>query len=347
MALTVSVLVAIAAACSGKVRSEPPSGGGGSNAGGAGFGGSFGGAGSGGFVPGGGGAGFGGVGATGGSPTWDRVGRACANDAECGSVVDSFCVLPGPTEVFDGGWPAKGYCTADCSADPTICPELNATCLTFSSGKSFCVETCKPGPPGLTQFDPFKCHGRQEVACTPVMDASGAFTSGICLPQCNHDQACPAGYSCSAKTGLCTDNAASGLAIGSPCEVWIDAGPNSCAGICLELESTLPGLPVPACTQSCTLGAIGTCGWQGPGTGPAAATCLYAAPGLEALGGPGVGDLGYCGKLCDCDDECLAQYECLPWPDPDAQALKDFFGREGYCGVNQVGGDAAVMPCGG
>lgn len=168
-----------------------------------------------------------------------------------------------------------------------------------------------------------------------------ALTSAICLPQCNTDSDCGGGQACNPKTGLCTTTTAAGLSIGSSCDPFADA----CKGSCEELETTLPGIPVAACTQKCTLGAYPSCDWLGPGTGPAPAACLYASPGVAALGGPGIGDLGYCGRLCNCDDECLAEYECIPWSGPDAPSFEAFFQRTGYCGVNPEPGDAAVTPC--
>lgn len=331
----VVIVFVLPAACSGKVESTSEASGGSSA-----FGGlpTLGGGTSAGGV----GGGFGGVPNTGGTSGfgggefWPRIGRACATDAECGL---SKCILVDSGKLSGEG-PAHGYCSVDCTANPGVCTEndRNSTCVSFAgSAQSYCLENCTPGPAGLSQFDPDKCHGRMEVACSPMANGSA-----VCLPRCNSDNDCGSDLACNPKTGLCSGVVAFGLPIGSACNTPGDAG--TCEGVCLELESTLPGAPVSACTEGCTLGAMPSCGWSGPGTGPANATCLYPAPGLDALGA-GVGDLGYCGQLCDCDNECLPEYECLPWPELDAQALKDFFERNGYCGVNQVGGDAAVMPC--
>src|SRR5262245_10945425 len=88
---------------------------------------------------GGGGGGEGGAGGSGGSS--QRLGRACAADAECGQGLT--CEKPGGGN-WDGEGPAKGYCTADCSADPNVCQPFDSTasCLTLTNGKAFCVESC-------------------------------------------------------------------------------------------------------------------------------------------------------------------------------------------------------------
>jgi hypothetical protein len=326
----VALAFVLPAACSGKVESTSGASGGSSAVGGLPTLG--GGTSAGGF----GGVSTGGIAGFGGAEYWPRIGHACAVDAECGL---SKCV-PVESGELSGEGPAHGYCSVDCTANASVCTEndRNSTCIAFAGGKSYCMENCTPGPAGVGQLDPDKCHGRLEVACSPMANGSA-----VCLPRCNADSDCGIDLDCNPKTGLCSSSGASGLAIGSPCNAPGDAG--TCEGVCMQLESTLPGIPVSACTEGCTIGAAASCGWSGPGSSPADAACLYPAPGLDPSQA-GAGDLGYCGQLCDCDDDCLPEYECLHWPQPDADQLKDFFQRNGYCGVNQIGGDAAVTPCG-
>jgi hypothetical protein len=56
-------------------------------------------------------------------------------------------------------------------------------------------------------------------------------------------------------------------------------------------------------------------------------------------GGPGVGDLGYCGALCDCDGDCAPNLVCESFGDPQVES---FFQKKGYC----IPADGATgMPC--
>jgi hypothetical protein len=174
----------------------------------------------------------------------------------------------------------------------------------------YCVEGCVPGNPGAT-FLPGKCHGRQEVACTSV--GGGQFG---CLPTCNADVDCGAGYRCNPQTGLCQNAASVGLADGSAC-----ADDSECSGECVAQGS------LQVCSRRCTLGAVPQCGWYGLGT-PATAFCLLADADNAS---PGIGDAGHCVTVCDCDDDCAAPgLHCEPFSG-DTLVLKEALQKQGSC----------------
>jgi hypothetical protein len=73
---------------------------------------------------------------------------------------------------------------------------------------------------------------------------------------------------------------------------------------------------------------VPTCQWSG--TGKAASACVFR-PSNQ-----GAGDLGFCGKLCDCTDECPGTVPCTALPSSWATET----GRKGVCG-----GTGAELPC--
>ncbi len=286
----------------------------------------------------------GGTGASGGvGGNASRLGRACATDAECGS---GLTCVKSDSGAFDGEGPAKGMCTTDCSADATVCDQFAANgttpvCLNFDSGAAYCFEGCTFGPAGLTQFDANKCHGRQEVACRPLFDDTGNFTSAACLPQCNSDTDC-GGATCNPRSGGCgttalTCSVTPCKALGSPCVQDADGGTNECKGQCIGFVHQSGQDPFTyMCAENCTIGAQPTCGWTGSGTGPAPAACLFVSTVILDNGGSGLGDLGSCGQLCDDNCDCSnTDLKCDPWsavyPAADAANLENFFQRKGFC----------------
>jgi hypothetical protein len=258
---------------------------------------------------------------------------------------------------FDGEGPAKGYCSTDCTNDDTICAQFQATgaapvqCLAFESGQSWCFEGCTFGPDGLTQFDPNKCHGRQEVACAPLDEVGTA----ACLPQCNSDTDCGGGLTCNPRTGSCgttalTCSVTPCLSLGSPCVQDIDGGTNQCKGQCIGFVHQSGQDPFTyMCAENCTLGAAPSCGWTGPGTGPSPAACLFVSTIILDNGGAGIGDRGSCGQLCDDNCDCSnPDLVCNAWTGAAAQSNKDFFQRNGYCSdpLQEDGGTSAGIACG-
>jgi hypothetical protein len=283
---------------------------------------------------------FGGSGGVGGATTPQaRLGRACETDAECGAGL--FCASS-TSGLFDGGGPAKGLCTTACVPGGSECQPFDpdAVCVASQPGPGFCIEGCSFGPDSLQQFDPSKCHGRTEVACSPVVDPSGQVAAA-CVPNCNGDQDCGSGWFCHPSDGLCRPNPPTGKLVGEVCQTP-DAGPSAgeCQGSCIPMAGASGIAKVNVCTAGCTFGAIPACGWQGPTSGlPSPAACLFVSSSVIDNGGPGVGDLGYCGALCGCDGDCAPTLVCEPFGNPQ---IESFYQQKGYC----VPADGATgMPC--
>lgn len=272
----------------------------------------------------------GGTGATGGSTAQTALGRACATDAECGP--DGLTCEQASDTNFDGEGPAKGYCTIACTDDTTCAPFSGAdpaVCAPFVNGQAFCFEGCTFGPSGNNAFILTKCHGRTEVACTPMDDP---FTKAACLPQCNADADCGGGgLTCNAKTGQCGTTVLTGLPLGSTCVQDLEGGTDACKGRCGGLVHSGSGTVFTyMCFESCTTSAQTACGWT-VGSGPAAAACLFTSTVIIDNGGSGAGDAGSCGQLCNTNCDCLnAQLVCEAWSGA-AAPNKDFFQKEGYC----------------
>ncbi len=297
-----------------------------------GFGGSFGGGGNAGFANGGsfggsagsaafggngafgGGAAFGGSGGSGGVQTVTLGGR-CEFDWEC---VPGLGCMRGDSGLIDAASPALGLCTKSCAANPSACDAFGGECWQVTSGVAYCVESCAFGPAGAESFDPAKCHGRPEMACSPFGSNQAA-----CLPRCNRATDCNVGWSCDPRDGLCRQEQPTGLPLGAPCDESADA----CLGVC-ESE---------ACEEACTFGAPLACGRTSTAE-PADAYCLHGDDEIPLGSGPGAGDLGMCVPLCDCDDDCPSPLVCLSFGGSPlaAQTL-----REGFCGT----GSPSLGPC--
>ena len=288
-----------------------------------------GGVGPGGVGPGGGpgGVGPGGVGGgTGGGPTSD-LGSRCDSDGDCDGGL--FCVRS-DSALFDGQGPAFGICTADCTGGAVQCASLKPGALCVAMGaSSYCFEGCSFGPTTQNQFSINKCHGRPELACSPL-DAGGTIFPG-CLPNCNSDADCAAGF-CDRGTGMCASVPPPGLALNSPCSGMNHA---QCLGNCGQIE-TSPGMTVELCTERCTVGAFDACGWDG--SPPADGLCIFSVAAVISGGGPGVGDLGLCGQACDCTAECRnPAMICAPWGDDGS--LEAQTGKAGFCGTDNSMGE--------
>jgi hypothetical protein len=64
---------------------------------------------------------------------------------------------------------------------------------------------------------------------------------------------------------------------------------------------------------------------------------------LDPTQGAGAGDLGYCARVCDCDDDCDRD-DAVCEPQPDLEAVT---GRAGVCASRNFssGGSRANIPC--
>ena len=276
--------------------------------GGSGFGG--GGFGGGGF----GGSGFGGSAAVGGTAgATVLLGSACDFDYECGSGLGCMRADSG---IIDGASPPKGLCTVGCSTDASCQTHApGAKCVMLTSTAAYCLEGCAFGPEENRSLDPNKCHGRSELACGPI---------GACLPRCNSDSDCQAGWFCHPRDGLCRQEPASGLAVGDVGSL-ADGG-DPCRGTCTTTSAGDAG-SISLCAEGCTLGAQFSCGFLDT-SNPAPAFCLFGAPGVT---GAGPGDLGECVKLCDCDTECPSPQGCVAFA---SSKLEQETKRAGHCGLS-------------
>lgn len=281
----------------------------------------------------------GGVSGSGGSAgaaiTTDNIGAGCSADADCGSGL--VCITSTSTILGDGG-PAGGLCSRVCTGD-LECGN-NAYCIPLQEGDTsgYCIEACQLGSSGAP-----KCHQRANVACSLlglIPTATTCTTSddcgtaqlcdteeGVCgdivpgcLPTCAGDFDCEDGQHCSFSTGLCTAGSASGLGIGELCDPAAATDP--CSGFCSA--SNAEGTEG-VCSALCSLNPdlIG-CGFDGEGE--AEAGCLFVTRLTEDAG---IGDVGLCGALCDCNDDCNAESDrCM---DETDGTILSVFGRNGYC----------------
>jgi hypothetical protein len=308
------------------------------------------------------------TGGTGGGPT-TRLGRACVNNDECGAGLE--CVTAASAR-FNGAGPAGGYCTADCAGDAASCQQFDpdAICLNFGDDANpvnFCMLGCTFGPTSLQQLDPSKCHARGEVACSPLFSPTGtACTTDAqcgadeicggadgcfaiipaCLPQCNSDVDCGGALKCDPRDGQCRTATPTGKNVGDPCTQMDGGVGEECKGNCTGFVAGTSGDPLTyMCAENCTTGIIPSCGWDGPGSGDATAFCLFASSVLFDRGGPGAGDRGSCGQLCDCNNDCTNPD--LICRDAANANFTTATGRQGYCSLpnEDDGGMNPGIPC--
>ncbi len=219
----------------------------------------------------------------------------------------------------------------DCSRDARVCAAADpgTECVVLddrgttsaTDDAAFCLPTCKQGNPA-TNDD--KCRGRIDLVCSEDTAGTGI---GYCRPACRSDIDCGA-RRCDLRTGLCGDVAPTGDPIGSTC----DPAMPKCAGGCID-----HGASYAECSGVCRYGTPG-CGQATAGGPPFDYYCY-----LDPSGKGGDGDLGYCTKVCDCNDNCgRADAVCEPQPD-----LMTATGRKGVCAskVFASGGARPSLPC--
>lgn len=260
----------------------------------------------------------GGAGADGGVGA--GIGHSCQSDAECAS---GLTCATASSALMAGEGPANGYCTKECTADGD-CQAVSsgALCAPFGA-KSYCLQGCTVG--GATSvIDPSKCFGRMESACAHVDVGKTA-----CTPTCNTDADCGAGLFCDYRTGRCLTVKRTGLPVGSACDPTASSDP--CAGVCGGTGSSDPTKG--RCTGFCTVGSIsqlGVCGSSPTPGVPQDAACLVVS---DPNGG--IGDLGYCGQLCNCDNDCGSpDFVCIKLGN---STLESFLGKTGFCDLPTSG----------
>jgi hypothetical protein len=251
------------------------------------------------------------------------------------------------SQLFDGKSPGGGLCTLPCQSDAECLDVVAGSyCVAFDADltATYCLEGCQTGLAG----EP-KCHERPDFACTligVVPTATACTTSDECAvnqlcatteqvcgdvvtgcaPNCGGDFDCAPGNFCDFTTGLCATVEPPGLPIGDRCDPNAETDP--CNGFCqAKDEAGTEGV----CAAFCTLapGLLG-CGWDG--NGPADAACLFLT---RLSADPGIGDVGICGALCDCNADCTATDDrCV---DESNGEIMTLWGRAGYCRPLQTG----------
>lgn len=256
------------------------------------------------------------LGTGGGANAAGGIGTPCTDDTDCPGE-GTYCIAQTATSLLGGG-PQGGICVADCTTNvdcagldpPSVCVAIGEA----DDSTAVCLPECFLGPSSHAEV---KCLGRPELACY------GDF----CGPTCENDAAC-APRVCDLARGVCVEPAmrrTDGQPLGSACDP--NAQEDPCNGFCLTVGD------VSLCSGLCNVSTFG-CGSDSSGPGPFESACLYA----EATAN--LGDSGFCGQLCDCDDDCHH-------PDAVCEAVDGSFasasGRRGACAI---GGGATGIPCG-
>jgi hypothetical protein len=287
-------------------------------------------------------SGYGGIGGADGAVPSGRLGAACTSDSDC----EDLTCITASSQALGGEGPARGLCTASC-ADDIACSFFGpkAVCVNFGSDASpakYCAEGCSFGPMGSGP-NPNKCHGREEMACAPLLPSTGSPVDVVpaCLPQCNADTDClAAGGFCNPRTGLCRASPSAGLPLGEECTYPANGSTDACIGRCTSITYSVSGsFTEYTCSGGCTIGAQRSCGWAGPASGaPAQGLCMVTDPIVYERSG--AGDRGSCAQLCNCNSDCLhPEFVCILLPADLQSATR----RQGYCALTLESG---IFSCG-
>jgi len=254
--------------------------------------------------------------------TRQPLGAGCTRDGDC--PAGAFCLDRNSDALF-GGAPPDGVCVADCSEDEAACARFaDAVCVAVAAAEggsaaasALCFERCSLG-----REEQPKCAGGAHVACAPIEDSSGA--GAFCRPLCANDDECGA-RECDPAYGVCVASAGDDRSFGLRCDPELDpdadagadaSGAASCVGPCVQLNAA-PSL----CSRRCVFGEAGECAPASGGLRRGG--CVFASEGGA------IGDLGYCGELCDCNDDCIEpSFVCDAFED---ESLEAAFGRLGVC----------------
>ena len=298
--------------------------------------------------------GTGGGSAGGGAMSGTQLGIECEGDADCPTGL--ICLTSGSSALSEGG-PAHGFCSFPCGDDGASAADADAECQRydanslchfFDADTAYCVQRCTFG---MTASRASKCQGRDDVVCDLVLHPTPSLTEctsdedcdigdrcflveegsetgicfdlpQVCLPRCNSDRDCPVGRFCDPGSGECVDDEPTGKPFNEPCDP--DAEVDECAGFCSSADGV--------CLEFCVLGTYPACRSTSNTEGTAA--CLFVLSESASSG-----DVGICGQLCDCSDECPASFSCVQFADSDGTF--EVSGRPGYCG--QADRDTPVL----
>jgi hypothetical protein len=257
------------------------------------------------------------------------LGTSCSTDQDCPKKAQ--CLTTDSTSWL-GGAPPEGICVADCSLDDQVCKGFaNATCIESlregaeSSGtgisRAMCLPSCSPKDGSLKERS---CSAVPGTLCEPLSEDG----TGVCRPVCSFDSQCASKH-CDLQLGVCVSEATNyGTSFGNACTT----DNHTCNGVCLTLSS---GYEV--CSNRCTFGGRDAC--DGITGSSIASACAYAS-----FGG-GLGDLGYCAQLCDCDDDCAhEQLVCETFAN---ESVRTALGHQGLCTapMDHTGAKHEGTPC--
>jgi hypothetical protein len=258
------------------------------------------------------------------------LGATCKKNADC--PTGAFCLDAHSTMLF-GGAPPEATCVADCSSGAAacqrfaaaVCVATDAAATGLQAKAALCFEACSLG----ATPEP-KCHARAHMACAPIDET--VSDKAFCRPLCASDDEC-ASAACDPVHAVCGADKAGDRTFGLRCNpasgaltepdagTDLDAGADGsagveCAGLCVQLNDA-PSL----CSRRCMFGDAHECAPASGGLRRGG--CVFVAKGGS------VGDLGYCGELCDCTDDCVEPtFVCDPFKDA---SLGRAFGRKGVC----------------
>ena len=263
-------------------------------------------------------------------PNSGLIGAACASNADCRKGLDC---LTSDSNVISGQGPSSGLCLSRCLPEHDFCQELDARskCIVLDDSGTpseelddvaYCLPGCELGAQP-NELD--KCRSRPDLVCTEALIGSGV---GYCRPACRGDVDCGSRF-CDLGTGLCADARPKGDPIGAECDP--NASSTTCAGGCIAHAGSYA-----ACSGACSYDTPG-CGQIGEDR-PLDFFCY-----LNPSAATGAGDLGYCARACDCDDNCDRE-DAVCEPDP---VLAEKTGRPGVCGSKTFpsGGARPNTPC--
>jgi hypothetical protein len=229
--------------------------------------------------------------------------------------------------VFGTGGPQGGFCTIPCD-DNDACQALDSlgacSLRPTPNDPGYCIGIC------LTGSDTPTClSGARAQACFDFEIAAQPGLGG-CLPVCESDAACGAGFYCdfgATGLGLCTPDSTAPAGtgtIGQPC-TEATAAADCVSGICLAFNDPVTNEESGFCSANCTFGILSGCGFAVQAAeGTRDAACL-----LPQFANGTAGDLGLCIELCDVDADCEQDdYVCVLDLSPGAQAQ---LGRAGEC----------------
>jgi len=266
-------------------------------------------------------------------PNSGLIGAACADASGCRAGLEC---ISSHSSYLNGEGPSAGMCLARCLPDHDFCKGLDATskCVVLDNGgtpntTSDDIAYCLPGCQLGTQVNELdKCRGRSDLVCS---ESPAGSRSGYCRPACRSDVDCDGRY-CDLSTGLCGDSVRTGDPIGAACSADTVLS-TTCAGGCMPISATFA-----ECSGVCSYGT----GTPGCGQSNLSARLSYYCY-IDPTSGSGLGDLGYCANLCDCDNDCArSDAVCEP-----VSTITSATGRAGVCGSKTLPSGAlrANHPC--